>query len=78
MITFKLGELLLRYKVSGAALARELGTERATVSRWKQGKQTPSLGSVNKVLAAIRKIGNKRQLKAHPLKISDIFELQDD
>ena len=74
MIIFKLGEILARYKVTGAALARELGVERATVSRWKNDKQLPSLGSVDSVLAAIVKLGNKRQLNAHPLTIATALE----
>ena len=78
MIIFKLGEILARYKVTGAALARELGVERATVSRWKNDKQLPSLGSVNSTLMAISKLGNKRRLKAHPLTISTALEWQNE
>ncbi|NEZ65278.1 XRE family transcriptional regulator [Leptolyngbyaceae cyanobacterium CCMR0082] len=74
MITFHLGGLLSRYKVTGIALANEIGVDKSTVSRWRQGSQLPSLGNVNQVLIAIAKLGDEDRLKAHPPTMADALE----
>ena len=74
MITLKLGEILARYKVTGAELAREMDVKESTVSNWRRDKQTPTLQHLDEILIAISKVGDKDRLKARPLVISDAIE----
>lgn len=49
----KLRELLKAKDIHGAQLARKVGVERCTVSRWERGEMLPRLGLLKPIAKAL-------------------------
>ena len=78
MIIFRITETMARYKVSVVALSKELGTSDSAVSKWRQGRATPSFERLDQIMDALAKIGDPKQLELHPLRLPELLEWREE
>lgn len=62
MIRWRLGEIMVRYRITGVALAKELGVRDETVSKWRTNPRLPYLGGekAEELIKALSKLANKQ------------------